>query len=221
MKVKSRAARLESSMAEEQRVEKLPQRPSWGHRFLQFDQLVRNFIVVACLFMVVVAVKNTTTPQAQSVFGAIQASAGIEWDESVGKLSFVNALLPESVQSVWSEKSELSVFAPVGGNVVHAWSSNEPYLMIESAVTDVRAAADGEVMSIAHGLNEERIVRIRHDDDSETLYGNLETCLVEVGDRVYAGDVFAHLLEGSPLAFELRLDGRSIDPNGRLMRMPE
>lgn len=208
-------------MAEKERVEELPGRSVWGERFLQLDKLARNLIVVGCLFMVVVAVKNTTTLEAQSVFGAIQASAGIEWDESVGKLSFVNALLPESLQAVWSEERNLSVFAPVNGAVVHAWSQAEPYVMIESAVDDVRAAADGEVMSIAHGLDEERIVRIRHDDNSEALYGNLKTCLVEEGDRVYAGDVFAKLLEGSPLAFELRLDGRSVDPEGKLVRMAE
>lgn len=221
MKVKSRAARLQNAVGNLARVEELPSRPTWGERLLQLDKLARNLIVVGCLFMVVVAVRNTTTSEAQSVFGAIQASAGIEWDESVGKLSFVNALLPESIQAVWNEKNDLTVFAPVGGEVVHAWSQQEPYLTIESSVADVRAAADGEVMSIAHGLDEERIIRIRHDDDSETLYGNLKTCFVEEGDRVYAGDVFAQLIEGSPLAFELRIDGRSVDPQGRLVRMAE
>lgn len=221
MKVKSRSARLQNSLAEMTRVEELPPRPSWGMRLLQLDQLVRNLVVVGCLFMLVVAVKNTTTPEAQSVFGAIRSSAGIEWDESVGKLSFVNNLLPQSIQEVWSEKSAVSVFAPIGGNVVHAWSPQEPYVMIQSSVSDVRAADDGEVMSVAHGLEEERIIRIRHDDGVETIYGNLATCLVETGDRVYAGDVFAGLMEGCPLAFELRVDGRSIDPQGHLVQMEE
>jgi len=99
---------------------------------------------------------------------------------------------------------------------VHAWSESEPYITIQGTVTDVRAAADGEVMSIAHGLNEERILRVRHDDGTEALYGNLLNCHAGEGDRVYAGDVIATLIKDQPLAFELRVDGRSVDPEGRL-----
>ena len=93
--------------------------------------------------------------------------------------------------------------------------------VIQTKLSDVRAAADGEVMSIAHGLDEERIVRIRHDDASEAIYGNLASCLAQVGDRVYAGDVFASILEGEPLAFELRVDGRSVDPTGKWKHFDE
>lgn len=217
VKVKSRAARLQQ---EQSRAVELPQKPGWGQTFLQLDRLARNLVVVGCLFMVVVAVKNTSMPQAQSVFGAIQQSAGMEWDESVGKLTFVNALLPQSIQTVWNEKETQPVYAPINGIVVHAWSAAEPYVMIDSALSDVRAAMDGEVMSIAHGMNEERILRIRHDDGTEALYGNLEDCHAEVGDRVYAGDVIARLLQGHPLAFEWREEGRSVDPYKRV-RMQE
>lgn len=221
MRVRSRAARLQKSVHTQSRVEELPIRSSFGERFLKLDRLVRNLVVVGCLFLVVVAVRNVGTPETQSVFSAIQASAGMQWDESVGKLSFVNAILPQSIQAVWNEEAGISVFAPSNGEVVHAWSQNEPYLMIDGSLQDVRAAADGEVMSIAHGLDEERIVRIRHDDHTETLYGNLQSCYVEVGDQVYAGDVFAEVINGLPLAFELRVEGRSVDPAGRLMPMPE
>ena len=97
----------------------------------------------------------------------------------------------------------------------------EPYLELSCNTTDVRAAADGEIMSIAHGMDEERIVRIRHEGGLETLYGNLASCAHEVGDRVYAGDAFATVLEGAPLAFELRRDGRSIDPTGLMLPLTE
>ena len=42
-----------------------------------------------------------------------------------------------------------------------------------------------------------------------------------MGDRVYAGDAFATVLEGAPLAFELRRDGRSIDPTGLMLPLTE
>ena len=221
MAVKSRAARLLESAMNENCVEEMKPRKSWIHDLLQLDQLGRNLIVTGCLFLVVVAVRNAGTPQSMSVFNALKTSAGMEWDESVGKLSFVHSVLPPSVQAVWNFEPDIAVFSPVRGEVVHAWSRQEPYVMLESKVRDVRAAADGEVMSIAHGLEEEKIVRVRHDDDTESIYGNLSQCFLNEGDRVYAGDVFATLLEDRPLAFELRVDGRSIDPEGRWRQMQE
>lgn len=221
VRVRSRAARLAEMAAAQTRVEELPPRRSFGEVFLKVDHLARDLMVVGCLFLVVVAVKNVGVPESQSVFSAIQASAGMEWDESVGKLSFVNSLLPAGVRAVWNEHEDIAVFAPVTGEVVHAWSQREPYVMLETRLSDVRAAADGEVMSIAHGLDEERIVRIRHDDHTETLYGNLKNCHVSEGDQLCAGDVFAELLDGKPLAFELRVDGRSVDPAGRMKEIRE
>ncbi len=193
------------------------EKPAFGMgRFLAVDRLLRNIAVVGALLLVVVAVRNTGTTPTQSVFAALQSNVNVEWDESLGKLSFVSNLIPSSVQAVWNEQDTASVLAPSSGEVVHAWSEAEPYLELKSGVADVRAAANGEIMSIAHGLDEELIVRLRHDDNTETLYGNLAACYMDVGDYVFAGDIIATVLNGKPLAFELRKDGRSIDPKGKL-----
>ncbi len=202
------------------KVEALPPQPTFGQRLLKADKLVRNFAVAGAMLLTVVAVKNASVPQAQSVFGAISQSAGMEWDESLGKLSFVGGVLPEGIQAVWSRKEDVAVFEPIAGQTLHAWSQDEPYVTFQSNLSDVRAVADGEVMSIAHGMDEERIIRVRHDDETESIYGNLETCYAQEGDRVYAGDVIATTLSGKPLVFELRKDGRSIDPEGLMQPQP-
>lgn len=220
VKVRQRASRLESPLFHLTQAEELPPEKSWFSSLMQFDQLARNLAVVGVLLVMVVAVRNAVGPDAQSVFGALQSSAGMEWDESVGKLSFVNALFPESIQAVWQDEADVAVFSPANGDIVHAWTRKEPYIMIQSKLRDVRAAEDGEVMSIAHGPDEERIVRIRHDN-CETLYGNLQSVSLQEGDRVYAGDVFAQLMDGRDLSFELRVDGRSVDPRGHLMPILE
>lgn len=198
-----------------------PERADWGVRVLRADRLVRNLAVVGAMVLTVVAVKNAGTPEAQSVFGALQETAGMEWDESIGKLSFVNSILPQEVQAVWVEEENITVLAPVTGETVHAWSEQEPYLLIESRTDDVRAAEDGEVMSIAHGMEEERIIRVRHDNGTEALYGNLKSCSAQEGARVYAGDVIGQLIAGKPLAFELRVQGRSVDPEGKMVPIEE
>ncbi len=222
MKVKREGALLsDEGVPAGAALSELPPKKGFGQRILQADRLVRNLAVVGALALTVVAVKNASVPQAQSVFSAIQQSAGMDWDESLGKLSFVGDFLPEGIQAVWNEKEAFTVFAPVNGETVHAWTRSEPYVEYAATVTDVRAVADGEVMSIAHGLDEERILRIRHDDETESIYGNLQTCYAQVGDRVYAGDVVARTLDGKPLAFELRKDGRSINPEGLLVPLKD
>jgi septal ring factor EnvC (AmiA/AmiB activator) len=44
---------------------------------------------------------------------------------------------------------------------------------------------------------------------------------MDVGDYVFQGDIIASGLEGKPLAFELRVDGRSIDPKGKLQSLTD
>lgn len=185
------------------------------------DRLIRNLAVAGALLLVVVAAKNADLPEARSVFSALQTSMDMEWDESVGKLSFVSNLLPEGIREVWNGGERLTVYAPLSGETVHAWSHSEPYIELKGAVTDVRAVADGEIMSVAHGMEEERIVRIRHENGVESVYGNLLVCYEDVGEQVRAGEIFARVSPGEALAFELRRDGRSVDPEGLLTPQPE
>lgn len=190
----------------------LPARPKGLKRLLQPENLSRNLALVGCLALVVLALQQTGSEKSVSVFSALQDEMTATWDQDVGKLSFVSDLLPAEIQAVWNPVAGISVQAPVNGPVVHTWSVQEPYLEMSASVTDVRSAGEGEVMSIAHGLDEERIIRIRHIDGSEALYGNLQTVHVEVGSVVQSGEIIASLLPDKPLAFELRVNGQSVDP---------
>ncbi len=200
----------------------LPERQKGWHAFFAPEQLVRNLALVGCLALVVLAIgRMGQEEQSISVFSALESQLTASWEEDIGKLSFVSDLLPAEIREVWSPVQAVSVMAPISGETVHAWSVQEPYLEIASSVTDVRAAAAGEVMSIAHGPGEERILRMRHMDDSETLYGNLKECLAQVGQVVESGEVIATLLPGKPLAFELRMDGRPVDPSAGMQPLEE
>jgi len=83
--------------------------------------------------------------------------------------------------------------------------------------TPVRAAGGGTV-ALA-GVNDDygMFVRVRHPGGYETMYGHASRLLVRDGDAVAAGQVIA--LSGNTgrstaphLHFEVRRDGRSIDP---------
>ena len=177
----------------------------------QPDRLMKNLAFSCGLMLVILALRTANQPASQTVFSALEAGVNTEWEESIGKLSFVTSLLPEEIQQVWAETESTVVFAPVQGEIIHAWTRQEPYIEMLGNSSDVRAVADGEIMSIAHGEDEERIVRIRHRDGTEALYGNLSACFHEVGEMVYTGDPFARLLEGKPLACDYRRNGRSVE----------
>ena len=93
MKVRREGALLsEDAQRPGAELTELPPRDGWGKRLLRADKLVRNLAVVGAMLLTVVAVKNAGSPNAQSVFGALQASTEMEWDESLGKLSFVSGI---------------------------------------------------------------------------------------------------------------------------------
>lgn len=190
----------------------LPVRERGLKRLFQPENLSRNLALVGCLALVVLALQQTGSEKSVSVFSTLRDEMIATWDQDVGKLSFVSDLLPAEIQAVWNPAAGIAVQTPVNGQVVHTWSVQEPYLEMSTTVTDVRSAGDGEVMSIAHGLDEERIIRIRHTDGSEALYGNLQSAHVEVGSVVESGEIIASLLPNKPLAFELRVNGQSVDP---------
>lgn len=227
IQVRERRKRLQPPVTPDMRPDtsatltELPQRQRGIRALFQPEQLSRNLALVGCLALVILAARSLGQAENVSVFSALQSELTASWDQDVGKLSFVSDLLPPEIRAVWNQSPAITVMAPVRGQTVHAWSVQEPYLEVATTLTDVRAAADGEVMSIAHGLNEERIIRVRHQDSTETLYGNLQSCFVEIGDTVRSGDVIASLLPGKPLVFELRMDGRSVDPSSCMNEWPE
>ncbi len=84
--------------------------------------------------------------------------------------------------------------------------------------TPVRAAAAGVVRFAGRVADGAVVVRIEHEDGSETLYGHLEPGLdVRPGDRVAAGDTIGRIgltgrTTGPHLHFEFRVGGRAVDP---------
>ncbi len=90
---------------------------------------------------------------------------------------------------------------------------------------DIRAPMDAPVVAIGDGviayadrfLGYGEIALIDHGGGYYTLYAHLSQSMVEVGDEVRMGDLIARVgetgsLEGPVLHFELRVDGRPVDP---------
>ena len=167
--------------------------------------------LAAALVICVAAVRAVKDePTAQAVFDTVQQQMEWELDDSLGRLSFVSNLLPEASMVFQNEASEIQVMAPLVGDILHVWTAAEPYISMTGYTGNVYCSAAGEVMAVAHGENEELMVRIRHSDRWETVYGNLVNCSIAVGDQVSAGELIGQVED--QVYFELRQDGRAVDP---------
>lgn len=83
--------------------------------------------------------------------------------------------------------------------------------------TEVKATANGTVLSVSYKPGYGRTVVIEHADQIKTLYAHLDAWKVNVGDKVNKNDVIA--LSGNSgvstlphLHYEVIKDGHSIDP---------
>lgn len=91
------------------------------------------------------------------------------------------------------------------------------------AGTNVTAAYDGTVSSITDTLLEGGCVIIDHGNGLQTVYASIDAAQLKVGDSVTKGDVIGTVSaaadvmgneynEGSHLHFEVRENGKAVDP---------
>lgn len=83
--------------------------------------------------------------------------------------------------------------------------------------TAVRAARDGLVTKAGWGGSYGNVVYLDHGDGSQTRYAHLSAIAVRVGQAVRQGDVVGRVgstgaATGPHLHFELRFDGRAVNP---------
>ena len=182
------------------------QKPRWG------EKLARNFAFAGILTLSVVAVRNAQLPTGKTVLTAVQEMIDANLDSSLGKISFVSNLLPESMAVFFDTDLHAELTAPCFGQVLHPWSEQEPYLGYSADNGGVYAVSAGQVMSVAHGLDEEKVVRVRHENGLESLYCNLASVNVQEGDEVTSGTRLGTALPGKQAVLEVRRAGRAIDP---------
>lgn len=175
---------------------------------------MKNFAVSSALILCAVTLRTGAIPPLNKTADVIMTAATDNslLDEQLGKLSFVSALFPEAVL-VFGESEAVQLQTPVNaGMVVHAWSEAEPYMSWRSDADQVISSCEGEVIGVYHGNGDERLVQVRGSDGLSCLYGNMSEVSVQLGDSVSSGSVLGKLLPGEDCVFEVRRDGRSIDP---------
>jgi lipoprotein NlpD len=115
---------------------------------------------------------------------------------------------------------------PLSGRVLNGFTANGANKGIDigaSAGQPVLAAADGDVVYAGNTIQGSgNLIIIRHNDRYLSAYAQNRSLLVAQGTQVRTGDTIAEVGQGTDgvprLHFEIRLDGKPVDPMGYLPR---
>ena len=160
---------------------------------------------------------NINQPWARSTSEAVERALTmhIDLDESIGSLSFVRNLMPESALVFLNLSGESELAVPVEGEVSHAYSESQPWLMFSCTIgTDVVAAADGTVTAVSELSGGTTGILIDHGSGLESVSAYLAEACVQPGDVVRRNQKIG--TSESSIYFELRENELSVDPTERM-----
>ena len=176
-------------------------------------KLTRNTAFLMLLLVCLASIHNQQLPDGRTVLTAVQSTVTQEWDDSLGKITFVDNMMPETLAVFFQPEKNYALLLPCSGPVVHRWETHAPYVSFDASGV-VCTIAEGEVMSLSHDSADQLSLRIRHEDGLESVYYHLASTSLSEGDYVLAGDAIGVLQEGHHLVLDVRRNGLSIDPTG-------
>lgn len=130
-----------------------------------------------------------------------------------------SALAPDTASTAAAPASSISLVWPTTGQVVRNFDGRDSkgIDIVNSAGTPIVAAASGTVVYAGSGLRGYgNLLIIKHDSDYLTAYAHNQALFVKEGQTVAQGQKIAEMGSSDSdrvmLHFELRYQGRSIDP---------
>ena len=175
-------------------------------------------MAIACLLILAVSsLRNAALPDGQTVAAAVREMTQL--DDHLGAIEFVGNFFPETVSVFLKSPYSVSMTAPCIGKAVHPFSAEEPYVSyLPAADGKIYAAANGQVAGVAHGQEEEMILRLRHENGYETLYYGLSDLLVREGEGVTDQTCLGYAEPGKEVFLEVRRTGLPVDPSSLLLK---
>lgn len=178
------------------------------------ERLLRNSAIACALLLMLLAARNIDTPWTRAAVEGVERALTmkIDLDGSLGSLSFVRDLMPESVLVFFDLSSQSELAAPVEGDLQKRFSDEQPWVEFSCAPeADVVAAEAGTVVATTQLSGGGWGVMIEHDNALESVCAYLLEPSVVAGERVERGQVIAHS-EAGRVYFEVRRDGAFVDP---------
>lgn len=177
------------------------------------ERLLRNSFIACAVLLGVLALSNVQQPWAIKASHSIEQALTmkVDLDQSLGQLSFVRKLMPESALVFFNLSNDHELLAPVQGALSHPYQSAQTWLMFEAdAGTSVCAAADGSVSAVSPLSDGTYGVLIDHGEGRESVTANLAEVALHPGDQVLRGSAIG--TASGDVYFELRQGGEAVDP---------
>ena len=178
------------------------------------ERLLRNSAIACALLLALLTARNIDTPWTRAAVEGVERALTmkIDLDESLGSLSFVRDLMPESMLVFFdlSGKSELA--QPVEGTLEKRFDEQQPWVEFACEPdAEVMAAEAGTVVATTQLSGGGWGVMIEHDNGLESVCAYLLEPSVHAGERVERGQSIARS-EAGRVYFEVRREGEIIDP---------
>ena len=177
------------------------------------ERLLRNCFLACAVLLGILALGNLQQPWAVKAADGIEQALTmrIDLDESLGQLSFVRNLMPESALVFFNLSGDHELIQPVQGELTHAYSASQPWLMYDTEPGEaVCAVADGTVSAVSQLSDGSYGVLIDHGEGRESVTACLIEVSVQSGDKLLRGADIG--FAGDSVYFELRQGGESADP---------
>lgn len=181
------------------------------------DRLLRNSFIACALLLGIMALSGLQQPWAIKASESIEKALTMEidLDKTLGQLTFVKRLMPESAYVFFNLHSDTDLEKPVQGSVSHAYSEMQPWTMFHTeSGSPVCAVKDGIVSAVSEMKGGGYGILIDHGNGMESISICSDDVEVETGTTVVRGGVIGHA--SGDVYFELRENGDSVDPSERM-----
>lgn len=194
-----------------------PRRLRFKARLSFQDRLLRNSFLACAVLLGVLALGNVNQPWADKACSGIRQALTMELnlDKSLGQLSFVQKLMPESALVFFNLSGGSEFLRPVQAEITHGFDPMQPWLMFDcDDDAKVSAPADGIIAAVSPLLDGGWGLLIDHGSGLESILAGMDKVCVQVGDEILRGAEIGSCDED--LYYELRQGGEAIDPGERM-----
>ena len=177
------------------------------------ERLLRNSLFACALLLGILSLSNLDAPWAQKAASGIEQALTmkIDLDESLGQLSFVQRIMPESALVFLNLSGTENQALPVEGSISHAYSEDQPWLMYNTIEgSTVFACAEGTIAAISPVSDGSYGILIDHGEGLESVTACLKDVCIAMGDKVARGTAIG--TSGTSLYFELRSGDQACNP---------
>ena len=205
------AVKKEAPIASKPKIKKIRRRPSAAER------LYKNTAVACALLLCVMALKNIDTPVTNAITDTLKSAVSMDLNlsESVGRLSFVQKMMPESALVFLNLSESNAPDLPVSGTVAHPYTADQPWTeYLTENHAPVYAILDGTVEACVQTDEGDWTILISHEGGAKSVYAFIGEPLVKTGSAVRKADKIAltGANERARLYLEYRENSLPADP---------